>query len=84
LALDNSAEPAGARIGARRRSLGAANAIGRAIDHHQGNLDLDPAVAERCEQRLALARTHMAAGFYHWLEAGRQFAAIKSDLTNRH
>jgi hypothetical protein len=50
----------------------------------QGELDLDPIVAERCEERLQLARTHMAAGFYHWLEAGKQFAEIKRDLSNRH
>jgi hypothetical protein len=44
---------------------------------------LDPEVEARCEERLALARTHMAAGFYHWLEAGKQFAAIKQDLGPR-
>ena len=47
------------------------------------HLRLDAGVAERCEQRLALAQTHMAAGFYHWLEAGRQFKAIKEDLGPR-
>jgi hypothetical protein len=41
------------------------------------------AVAERCEQRLALAQTHLAAGFFHWLEAGKQFKAIKEDLGPR-
>jgi hypothetical protein len=50
---------------------------------HQGELALDAAVAERCEQHLALARTHMAAGFYHWLEAGKQFAAIKAEVGSR-
>ena len=53
------------------------------VQLRQGEFTLDAAVAERCEQRLALARTHMAAGFYHWLEAGKQFKAIKDDLGSR-
>jgi hypothetical protein len=53
------------------------------IPLHQGELTLDATVAERCEQRLALARTHMAAGFYHWLEAGKQFKEIKTDVGAR-
>ena len=53
------------------------------VQLRQGELILDAAVAERCEQRLALAQTHMAAGFYHWLEAGKQFKAIKDDLGAR-
>jgi hypothetical protein len=58
--------------------------MAKVIDIRQGELDLDPVVAKRCEERLAIARTHMAAGFYHWLEAGKQFAANKLDLGPRH
>jgi hypothetical protein len=41
---------------------------------------LDPETEARCAERLRVARTHMAAGFYHWIEAGKQFAAIKEDV----
>jgi hypothetical protein len=56
----------------------------RVVDIRQAELDLDPVVAERCEERLKIARTHMVAVFYHWLEAGKQFRAIKQDLGTRH
>lgn len=41
---------------------------------------LPPEVEARCAERLRIARTHMAAGLYHWIEAGKQFAANKRDL----
>lgn len=58
--------------------------MAQVVDIRQGELDLDPVVAARCEERLKIARTHMVAVFYHWLEAGKQFRAIKQDLGNRH
>jgi hypothetical protein len=36
-------------------------------------------IEARCAERLQIARTHMAAGCWHWVEAGKQFAAIKED-----
>jgi len=44
------------------------------------NTSLDPDLVARCAERLRVARTHMAAGFYHWIEAGKQFAAIKEEV----
>lgn len=41
---------------------------------------LDPETEARCAERLRIARTHMAAGFYHWIEAGKLFAANKEDV----
>jgi hypothetical protein len=43
-------------------------------------IQLPEEIEARCAERLQVARTHMAAGCWHWVEAGRQFAAIKEDL----
>jgi hypothetical protein len=44
---------------------------------------LDPEVEARCEERHQQACAHVAAGFYHWLEAGRLHAANKAELGTR-
>jgi hypothetical protein len=41
---------------------------------------LEPEIEARCDDRLKVARTHMAAGCWHWVEAGKQFAANKAEL----
>jgi len=43
-------------------------------------LDLPAGVEERCDERHRLAQTHIAAGCWHWVEAGKQYAANKNDL----